>query len=211
MTMKYKKSLAIIGAAFLTLFVLAPSHAASTQKGSTVGSVETMGRINVINSVVNDNGGTKLPSDFIFTVKHWGTDVTGSPFVGANGSGTSFTLAPGSYVVSTPVIDGYLGSWSGVGIENGFIYLQAGQVVTITRNSADVGPFGPYETYVPIDVPTTDNGGETPTADNGGETSTTEDGGTLPNTSSPWFNALVAGLLISAAGAFGLRKSRVLS
>ena len=202
MSMKYKKSLAIIGAAFLTLFVLTPSQAATTQSGSSVGSLETMGTINVINTVINDNGGTKLPSDFIFTVKHWGTDVVGSPFVGANGAGVSFRLAPGSYVVSTPVIDGYLGSWSGEGTVAGLVMLEAGQVVTITRTSEDVGPFGPYDTYVPIDIPADENGGSTPT---------TENGGTLPNTSSPWFNAIAAGLLLSAAGAFGIRKSRVLS
>lgn len=209
MTMKYKKSLAIIGAAFLTLFVLAPSHAASTQKSSSVGSIETMGTIRVINTVVNNNLGTKLPSDFIFTVKHWGTDVVGSPFAGANGAGVSFVVEPGSYVVSTPVIDGYLGSWSGVGIENGLILLKAGQVVTITRTSEDVGPFGPYEMYVPVANPTTEDAGSTPTTENAGSTPTTENGGTLPETSSPWFNALAAGLLISAVGAFGLRKSRV--
>ncbi|MDP1851354.1 MAG: LPXTG cell wall anchor domain-containing protein [Candidatus Planktophila sp.] len=202
MAIKYRKSLAIIGTAFLTLFVLAPSHGASTQNSSPVGSVETMGTIHVINTVINDNGGTKLPSDFIFTVKHWGTDVVGSPFAGANGSGVTFVVVPGSYVVSTPVIDGYLGSWSGEGTVAGLVMLEAGQVVTITRTSEDVGPFGPYEVYVPIDIPTDENGGNDPT---------TEDGGTLPNTSSPWFNYLVAGLLISAAGAVGLRKSRVLS
>lgn len=200
MTVEYRKSLAIIGSAFLTLFVLAPSHAATTQNSSVVASVETMGTINVINSVINDNLGTKLHSDFIFTVKHWGTEVVGSPFAGANGSGVSFVLKPGSYVVSTPVIDGYLGSWSGVGIENGFILLQAGQVVTITRTSEDVGPFGPYDTYVPIYNPTTEDDGSTPT---------TVDGGTLPKTSSPWFNVMAAGLLLSVAGAFGLRKSRM--
>lgn len=201
MAIKYRKSLAIIGTAFLTLFVLAPSQAASSQINSNVSSVETMGTINVISTVINDNGGTKLPSDFIFSVKHWGTEVVGSTFVGANGSGTSFRLAPGSYVVHTPVIDGYLGSWSG-GTAAGLVMLEAGQVVTITRTSEDVGPFGPYDTYVPIDVPADENGGSDPT---------TENGGTLPNTSLPWFNFLVAGLLISAAGVFGLRKSRVLS
>jgi len=209
MTIKYKNSLAIIGSAllaiigsaFLTLFAITPSHAASTQKGSSVSSVETMGTIHVINTVINDNGGTKLPSDFIFSVKHWGTEVVGSTFVGANGSGVTFVLEPGSYVVHTPVIDGYLGSWSG-GTAAGLVMLEAGQVVTITRTSEDVGPFGPYEVYVPIDVPTDENGGNNPT---------TENGGILPETSSPWFNAIAAGLLLSAAGAFGLRKSRVLS
>lgn len=201
MSMKYKKSLAIIGAAFLTLFVITPSQAATTQNDSNVSSVETMGTINVINTVINDNGGTKLPSDFIFSVKHWGTEVVGSTFVGANGSGVSFRLAPGSYVVHTPVIDGYLGSWSG-GTAAGLVMLEAGQVVTITRTSEDIGPFGPYEMYEPIANPTTENDGSTPT---------TENGGTLPNTSSPWFNTIAAGLLISAAGVFGLRKSRVLN
>ncbi len=207
MAIKYRKSLAIIGTAFLTLFVLAPSHGASTPKGSSVGSVETMGTIHVVSKVINDNTGTKLPGDFIFNVKHWGTDVVGSPFAGVDGAGVTFVVVPGSYVVSTPVIDGYLGSWSGEGIVAGFVLIEAGQVITITRTSEDVGPFGPYETYVPIEIPTTGNGGDNPTTDD----PTTENGGTLPNTSSPWFNAIAAGLLLSAVGAFGLRKSRVLS
>ena len=210
MAVKYRKSLAILGSAllailgsaFLTLVVIAPSQAASSQINSNASSIETKGTIRVVSKVVNDNIGTKLPSDFTFTVKHWGTEVVGSPFAGVDGAGVKFVVEPGSYVVSTPVIDGYLGSWSGEGIVAGFVLIKAGEVITITRTSEDVGPFGPYDTYVPIDIPADENGGTDPT---------TENGGTLPNTSSPWFNAIAAGLLLSAAGAFGIRKSRVLS
>jgi LPXTG-motif cell wall-anchored protein len=34
----------------------------------------------------------------------------------------------------------------------------------------------------------------------------TEDGGLLPNTATPWFNYLIVGSLITAAGALGFRK-----
>jgi hypothetical protein len=89
-------------------------------------------------------------------------------------------------VVAATSVEGYAGIWTGEGIENGFIDLRAGQEITITRNSYDAGVAAPvYPTYEP----------------------TTDDGGVLPVTSTIWFNALTLGLLISAAGAIGIRKS----
>jgi LPXTG-motif cell wall-anchored protein len=35
----------------------------------------------------------------------------------------------------------------------------------------------------------------------------TEDGGTLPNTATPTYNYLLAGSILAAAGALGIRKS----
>jgi len=35
----------------------------------------------------------------------------------------------------------------------------------------------------------------------------TDDGGLLPNTATPWFNFLLVGSLIAAAGALGVRRS----
>ena len=37
----------------------------------------------------------------------------------------------------------------------------------------------------------------------------TEDGGTLPVTSTPWFNLLGFGVLLSLAGVFGIRRVRI--
>jgi hypothetical protein len=141
----------------------------------------TTGIIHVVQEVVNDNTGTNIAGDFSMYVKHFGADVVGSPFVAMSGIGTTFILEPGTYVVSQEIIAGYDGTWSGLQIDNGFIDLQAGQEITITRTLNDNGKAVVIEP-------------------------TTEDGGLLPNTASPWFNALAVGLLISIAGAFGLSR-----
>ncbi len=172
MTIKYRKSVAAIGVAALSLLMTTPSSAVD----------EAPGIIHVVSKVVNDNSGTKLPSDFTFNVKFAGADITGSPFAGADGAGTTFTVAPGSYVVMVSYVDGYDGAWSGSAQINGQVVIGTGEEITITRTSTDVG------------VAATEVG------------QTTETGGTLPKTSSPWFNALAVGLLLSAAGALGLRK-----
>ena len=190
MTIKYRKSLAIISAVVLTGFMVAPSSAETMSDEQIAAG---MGVIHVVSQVNNHGVGTLLPSDFIFSIKHWGTHVEGSPFIGVDGDGTSFVLEPGSYVVSTPVIPGYNGTWNGVGIDNGLIYLQAGQHVVITRISEDAA----FSAGVVTDYPSTEDGGTIPD---------TENGGTLPATSSPWFNVLAAGLLLSGAGTLGIRK-----
>lgn len=186
MRIKYTKRLAFAGVIVLSTLMVAPSNASDPVVPAAAASPAT-GTIRVVSLVVNDNLGSKSASDFQFSVAHWGTPVVGSPFAGVGSTGFALNLAPGTYVVSTPVIDGYNGLWSGVGIENGFIDLQAGQDITIIRTSNDVGPSDAV-----VVAP---------------ETPATEDGGTLPATSSPWFNALAAALLVSAAGTIGLRKS----
>ena len=177
--------LAIAGVALLTSLMVTPSHAEDPVVPVATTAVNTTGTIQVLSRVINDNLGTKFPTDFLFNVKHFGTDVVGSPFIGAGNVGTTFVLEAGTYVVSTPIVDGYDGTWTGPGIENGFIDLQAGQTVTIVRVFNDNGT-------APVVVV---------------EEPTTEDGGLLPNTATPWFNLLLVGSLVAAAGAFGMRKS----
>lgn len=188
MTIKYSKTLAAAGIAVLTSIMVAPVQAADPVVPVAVTSVETTGTIQVLSRVINDNAGTKFPTDFVFNLKHWGADVVGSPFTGAGNVGTTFVVEAGTYVVSTPVVEGYNGTWSGVGITNGFIDLQAGQTVTIIRIFNDNG----LAPTVVVEEPTT------------------EDGGVLPNTASPWFNFLLIGSLVAAAGALGLRRSLTL-
>jgi hypothetical protein len=158
MTIKYSKVLALTGVAILTSFMVAPSQAADPVVPVTTTAVSTMGTIQVISQVNNDNGGTKVPADFQFNVKHFGTDVAGSPFQGTGSFGTTFIVEAGTYVVSTPVIEGYDGTWSGIGITNGFVDLQPGQNVTIIRTFNDNGT----GTVVVVDEPTTENGGVLP-------------------------------------------------
>jgi len=162
--------------------LLAIGTVSVTPSASAVDPVPT-GTIYVVQSVVNDNLGKNVPNDFTLYVKHFGTNVLGSPFMATGGAGTTFVLEAGTYVVSQEIVEGYSGTWSGVGVENGFIDLQPGQVVTITRTLNDNG-----------------------TAEAVVEEPGTEDGGILPNTATPWFNFLLVGALITTFGAFGYRK-----
>jgi len=184
MRIKYLKTVAMAGVFALSMMMVAPAQAEDPVVPVTTTSVATTGTIHILSRVVNDNLGTKFPTDFLFNLKHWGTDVVGSPFIGAGNIGTTFVVEAGTYVVSSPIVEGYNGIWYNGGITNGFINLAAGDEVTIVRINNDAG----MAEVVIVDEPTT------------------EDGGTLPGTASPWFNALAAGLLISAAGALGFGK-----
>jgi hypothetical protein len=185
MTIKYSKVLAIAGVTVLASLMVTPSHAADPVVPVTTTAISTLGTIQVISQVNNDSGGTKVPSDFTFNVKHFGTDVVGSPFMGTGSFGTTFVVKAGTYVVSTPIVDGYAGTWSGIDITNGFIDLQPGQSVTIIRTFNDDGT----PPVVVVEEPTT------------------ETGGILPNTATPLFNFLLVGALTAIAGAFGALKS----
>ena len=181
MTTKYSKILAMVGVAILSSIMVTPAYAEDPVVPVVTASISTMGTINVLSRVVNDNLGTKFPTDFTFTLRHHGTDVIGSPFTGAGNVGTKFVVEAGTYVVSTPIVDGYDGVWFNGEITNGFIDLKAGEEVTIVRIFSDSG------VAAAVQVPAT------------------EDGGLLPDTATPWFNFLLFGSLIAAAGAFGLR------
>ena len=183
MTIKYSKSLVLATAIALTSLMMSPALAEDPVVPVVTTSVAETGTIHVLSRVINDNLGTKYPTDFMFNLKHWGTDVVGSPFIGAGNIGTTFVVAPGTYVVSSPIVEGYYGVWYNEGVTNGFIDLQAGDVVTIVRIHNDAG-----------------------IADVVVEETTTEDGGLLPNTATPWYNYLIVGSLITAAGVLGFRK-----
>jgi hypothetical protein len=183
MTIKYSKVLALAGVVVMTSMMVTPTHAEDPVVPVATTSVAETGTIHVLSRVINDNLGTKFPTDFMFNLKHWGTDVEGSPFIGAGNIGTTFVVAPGTYVVSSPIVGGYYGSWYNEGVTNGFINLQAGDVVTIVRIHNDNGIAD-----VVIEQPAT------------------EDGGLLPNTATPWYNYLIVGSLITAAGVLGFRK-----
>ena len=188
MTIKYSKNIAIASVIALSVLMVAPAQAEDPVVPVATTSVATTGTIHILSRVINDNLGTKYPTDFKFSLKHWGTDVIGSPFIGGGAAGTTFVVEAGTYVVSTPVIDGYTGVWFNGVITNGFIDLEPGQEITIVRISSDNGVAA---IIAPEPEPTT------------------EDGGTLPATSTPWFNLLGVGLLVGIAGALGLRRSRI--
>lgn len=170
---KHRRMLAVLAAVGLAFMFSTPAQAADPVPPAG------MGIVIVYHHVINDNGGTRLAPDFELTLKHWGANVVGSPFMGSE-LGTVFTVEPGTYVVTSPVTDGYLGSWSGDFNVAGFIDVQPNQVLKITRTTNDIG----VAPAVVVPEPTP----------------TTEDGGVLPSTASPWFNALLVGIVFTSAG-----------
>lgn len=170
----------------------------------TTVEIPTTGTIYVENIVTNDNLGTKTAADFEFTLRHFGADVAGSPFRVTETSRTHFTLAPGTYVVAVNSVEGYLGTWTGEGVTNGFVDLKAGQEITFIRNTYDNGV---AEVVYPTVDPITPCDPAGPNYQDGTCNFVTEDGGLLPVTGTNWFNALALGLLLSAAGAIAFRKS----
>jgi LPXTG-motif cell wall-anchored protein len=139
MNIKSKRILAVSTIIAFAGLLSTPAFAEDIAEAVATTSVQTTGIIHVENFVVNDNLGTKTAADFEFSVTHFGADVEGSPFNITDAAGKTFILAPGTYVVAAASVDGYLGSWSGEGVTNGFIDLQAGQEITFTRNSYDIG------------------------------------------------------------------------
>lgn len=136
----------------------------------------------VIKNVINDNNGSSVASDFLINVTSNNVDVTGSP---ANGSaiGTSYTLVPGTYVITEPAHSGYDLSFTGNIESNGTVTLVAGETRTITLNNNDIPPVS-TDTPTPTPQPTT-----TPAP--------------LPNTSSDQGTLILFGGLIALAGALG--------
>jgi hypothetical protein len=185
MTIKYSKLLAVASVSVLASLMMAPAQA-EDPVAPVATTVVTTGTIHILQNVINDDGGTALPSDFQITVKHFAADVVGSPFAAAGGAGVTLVLEPGTYVVAQEPKDGYYGAWNSAGDHIGYINLEAGQEITLIRTSNDA--HGAFVMAEPATTPT-------------------ENGGTLPGTASPWFNALLIGTLITTAGALGFRKS----
>lgn len=160
--------------------------------------------LKVVKHVVNTYGGTAVASDFTIHVTHNGTEVTGSPAVGVDGAGRTYTLAPGTYLVSETHVDGYYGTFAntdpalgGVISVDGLITLISGQTATIVRTNYEVAP-----AYVPVPGPSATPAPATP------PTPATETGGQLPKTGSPWYNllALAGGLILLGGIGFGTKK-----
>lgn len=73
--------------------------------------------LRVVKTVINDNGGTAVASDFTIHVKGSGAmgiaDVTGSPAVGVPSPGREYMLMANTYVVSEGSYAGYTTTYSG--------------------------------------------------------------------------------------------------
>lgn len=170
----------------------------------TTSSAADTATLRVVVNVINDDGGTAVPADFTMHIRYLMNEITGSPFPGASGAGTTFSLAPGSYLITendVPISDGhvtYYGKYSGTNIVNGFVTLAAGEEVTITRTENDWPAAGaavvqPTATPVPTPVVTP-----------------TQTGGQLPSTSSPWYNVLAISFGLALLGGVGFRTRKAI-
>ena len=99
------------------------------------------GTLIVKKHVINDNGGTKVASDFTLHVKSGASDVAGSPAAGSE-SGTSYTLNGGTYNVSenTPPAGYTQVSITGDCDASGDVTVVAGQTKTCTITNNDIPP-----------------------------------------------------------------------
>ncbi len=65
----------------------------------------TVGMVVVVDRVVNDNGGTRIPSNF--TVMANGVNVTNQVFAGSE-DGTAISFGPGAYTIMALPVAGYV-------------------------------------------------------------------------------------------------------
>jgi hypothetical protein len=96
-------------------------------------------RLTVIKRVVNDQGGTQSPADFTVHVRLNGADVSGSPKPGS-ATGTTYGVAPGTYVVSEDADSRYTAAISGNCATNGVVTLTEGQSKSCTITNSDKPP-----------------------------------------------------------------------
>ena len=90
--------------------------------------------LHIVKTVVNNNGGTAVASDF--TLNATGTNVSSGSFTGSE-TGTDITLDAGSYAITEPIVPtGYL--QSGSGDCSGTI--AAGETKTCTITNDDIAP-----------------------------------------------------------------------
>ena len=168
------------------------------------------GTLIIIKKVVNTYGGTAVASDFMIHVTQFGSEVAGSPVAGADGTGTTYTLAPGVYLISEGSHDGYYGTFGSTdpaivsSLKDGLVTVVSGQVATVIRTNYQIAP-----AYVPTAEPTANPVPTTPPTTST-PTTTTQTGGTLPKTGSPWYNllAIAAGLML--LGGVGLKTKKYL-
>ena len=122
-------------------------------KTCTITADDGASQLRVITQVVNDNGGTKAPSDFLAHVRNGLGDVTGSPQLGTL-TGTLYSLVAGQYAVAVDAVPGYTLSVAGDCAANGSVTLVVGQPKSCTFVANDVAP-----TLTVFMGVTNDNGG----------------------------------------------------
>jgi len=138
--------------------------------------------LHIIKHVVNDDDGTAVASDFNLYVKTYGSevlDVAQDP--GAEAPGTTYELDSGIYTITEDSFEGYTLTYSGDIDSSGNIVLAPGVEKTVILINDD-------NTVIPTSV------------------NTTVEGGQLPDTSTPWYNFLLMGVVLIMASVVGLFK-----
>ena len=194
------KRIAILGSVMTLGVTLLSGTANALVAPSTLGSspavteaVVAPATLHVVKKVINSFGGPANETSFVIHVTQNGIDVAGSPVTTLGGTGRSFSLAPGDYIIYEERIAGYRGVWSGTISTGGTVSLVSGQDLTVTRTNFDMDEWNGVPAVL---TPTT----TTPEA--------TEDGGLLPNTSSPWWNLVLLGGGLIALGSIGAKSRK---
>ena len=111
-------------------------RATQVAEGSCTAGAGERGELVVVKHVVNDDGGTAQAGDFNLHVQSGGVDVSGSPQAGSE-TGTTYSLAPGTYSVSEDAFAGYDAAVGGDCDEGGQVTLAAGETKTCTLTNDD--------------------------------------------------------------------------
>ncbi len=123
------------------------------------------GTFHIVKVVVNTNGGTAVPSDFLMHLKYSGSDISGSPTAGADAPGTRYFLEPNTYMVSEDPNAAYTSSFSGGCDASGTVTIADGEDKTCTVTNTEITasvpppPPPPIATLHVVKVVVNDDGG----------------------------------------------------
>jgi hypothetical protein len=138
----YTPSVINDGSGILRMYFSAQDSAGGAKKIGYATLTTPTAALHVIKLVVNRNGSTAVPANFMVHVKSGGSEVAGSPLAGAGSPGTSYSLVTGTYIVSEDASSSYTESIAGDCAANGNITLAAGdnKTCTITNTNNTVPP-----------------------------------------------------------------------
>lgn len=119
--------------------------------------------LHIVKQVINDNGGLAIANAFNLHVRRAGIDVVGSPALGAGLPGTSYTLNPGTYVISEDANPAYAQSFAWDCNIWGSITLAPGDDRTCTVTNNDIAtPSGGGGWWVTFPIDTCPNWDDSP-------------------------------------------------
>jgi hypothetical protein len=118
-------------------------------KTCTITANDVAPKLTVITTVTNDNGGTRAPSGFTLHVRKGGADVAGSPKPGSS-SGSTYTLAAGTYAVASDAVTGYAAAIGGACAANGAVTMAVGEAKTCSVTANDNAVSGGKQLPPPV-------------------------------------------------------------